>query len=126
MTLSCETFKCFARYSNASPLLAWILLISTLSITELEKIKFENTLLQQKIQSEQIKIENEILKLKELKKQLEAQTEDSSDKLSNIKSNIKSIKIELNSPDEESLPLREYYIVTDEDNNNNVSGEKVQ
>lgn len=90
------------------------------------KIKFENTLLQQKIQSEQIKIENEILKLKELKKQLEAQTEDSSDKLSNIRSNIKSIKIELNSPDEESLPLREYYIVTDEDNNNNVSGEKVQ
>lgn len=91
-----------------------------------EKAHLENALLQEKIRSKQIETEMSILKLEERKKQLEESPKKKLLVPSVIKENIKSIKIELNSPDEESLPLREYYIEIVEENDDDSSGEKVQ
>ncbi len=81
-----------------------------------KKAQLENTLLQQQVKNEQLEIQMSILKIEEKKKQLEKSVTNTNNISHNIKNNIKSIKIELNSPDEEALPLREYYLVVNEDN----------
>lgn len=94
--------------------------IKAIEANNIIKSNLENSLMQEEIRAKHIENEISILNLQKLKNELESKKTNSvlnnENRLpNNISQQITSIKFEFHSPDEESLPLREYQVTTNEE-----------